>query len=286
MRLYLFAATLAGILALSVPAHARDVCTLIADPATRAVLYQDGDCATRVTPASTFKVALAVMGYDAGIITSALEPKLPFREGYPDWAGESWRQDTDPTMWMANSTVWYSQRLAEMLGAEKLTEYAQQLGYGNADFAGDPGRDNGLERSWISSSLKISPLEQAGLMAALVDGKLPVSKAAMTGAMELVQQGGTSEGWVLQGNTGSAYPRQADGNFDRARGWGWYVGWAEKGDQRLVFVRLAQDEQRHEVSGGLRARDALVKDWARMVEGLYMPRPSLPLVGGGTYQVW
>lgn len=268
MRLSLFAAALAGVFASAVPAQARDICTLIADAATRTVLHQEGDCETRVTPASTFKVALAVMAYDAGIITSAHDPQLPFKEGYADWMGEAWRQDTDPTMWMVNSTVWYSQRLTEMLGAEKLTAYAQKFGYGNADFSGDPGKDNGLERSWISSSLKISPLEQAGFVAALVDGKLPVSPAVISGTMELVQQGGTSDGWTLQGKTGSAFPRMADGNFDRARGWGWYVGWAEKGDRRLVFVRLAQDEQRHQKSGGLRARDELVEDWAGLVAGL------------------
>lgn len=268
MRPIFFAAALAGVFALSVPAQARDICTLIADAATRTVLFEEGDCETRVTPASTFKVALAVMAYDAGIITSAHEPKLPFREGYADWAGDTWRQDTDPTMWMEYSTVWYSQRLAEMLGAEGLTAYGQKFGYGNADFSGDPGKDNGLERSWISSSLKISPLEQAGFVAALADGKLPVSQAAMAGTMEIVQQGGSSSGWTLQGKTGSAYPRKADGNFDRARGWGWYVGWAEKGGRRLIFVRLAQDEQRHSVSGGLRARDKLVADWAGLVGGL------------------
>jgi len=90
----------------------------------------------------------------------------------------------------------------------------------------------------------------------------------MSGAMSIVQQGGESDGWVPRGKTGSAYPRQTDGNFDRARGWGWYVGWAEKDGRRLVFVRLAQDEQRHEVSGGLRARDALIEDWAGLVAGL------------------
>ena len=170
MRLVFAAAVLAGFLGVSGAAQARDLCTVVADAATRTVLIQDGDCETRVTQASTFKVALAVMGYDAGIITSAHAPKLPFKEGYPDWMGEAWRQDTDPTMWMVNSTVWYSQRLTEMLGAETLTSYAQNLGYGNADFSGDPGKNNGLERAWISSSLKISPLEQAGFMAALVEG--------------------------------------------------------------------------------------------------------------------
>jgi beta-lactamase class D len=246
-------------------AQARDICTLIADPATRTVLYQEGDCETRVTPASTFKVALAVMAWDAGIITSPHEPKLEFKQGYADWMGDAWRQDTDPAMWMEYSTVWYSQRLAERLGADGLKSYGQKFGYGNADFSGDPGKENGLERSWISSSLKISPLEQAGFVAALVEGKLPVSQAAMTGAMSIVQQGGESGGWVLQGKTGSAFPRLADGNFDRAHGWGWYVGWAEKDGRRLVFVRLAQDEQRHQVSGGLRAREKLIADWAGLV---------------------
>lgn len=254
--------------AFAAPAQARDICTLIADAATRTVLFQEGDCETRVTPASTFKVALAVMAYDAGIIISAHEPELPFKKGYADWAGDAWRQDTDPTMWMVNSTVWYSQRLTEMLGAERLSEYAQKLGYGNADFSGDPGKNNGLERAWISSSLKISPMEQAGFMAALVEAKLPVAPEATAGAMELVQPGGQSDGWRFRGKTGSAFPRMADGNFDRARGWGWYVGWAEKGGRKLVFVRLTQDEQRHQVSGGLRARDKLVADWAGMVAGL------------------
>ena len=268
MRFSLLAVALTGVFALAAPAQARDICTLIADATTRTVLHQEGDCETQVTPASTFKVALAVMAYDAGIITSAHEPKLPFREGYADWQGAAWRQDTDPTMWMVNSTVWYSQRLAEILGAEGMTAYAKKFGYGNADFSGDPGKNNGLERSWISSSLKISPLEQAGFVAALVDGRLPVSHAAMSGAMELVQQGGASDGWTLRGKTGSAYPRQADGNLDRTRGWGWYVGWAEKEDRKLVFVRLAQDEQRQQVSGGLRARDQLLADWAGLVGAL------------------
>jgi beta-lactamase class D len=262
MRAVLFAVVVA--LGFSGGAEARDICTLVADAASREVLVEDGDCRSRVTPASTFKMVLAVMAYDAGIITSAHEPKLPFKEGYADWGGKAWRQDTDPAMWMANSTVWYSQRLAERLGADVLTRYAKSFGYGNADFSGDAGKNNGLERSWISSSLQVSPMEQAGFVAALVNGKLPVSAEAMRGAMGLVVQGGESDGWVLNGKTGSAFPRKADGNFDRARGWGWYVGWAEKGDRRVVFVRLAQDEARNEVSGGLRARDALVADWAEL----------------------
>jgi beta-lactamase class D len=245
---------------LAAPAQAGTICTLVADPVTRDVLLTEGDCEGRVTPASTFKLPLAVMAFDAGIITSPTEPKFPFKQGYADWIA-AWRQDTDPTMWMHYSNVWYSQRLTERLGAGQLTAYARDFGYGNADFSGDPGRNNGLERSWISSSLKVSPLEQAGFVAALLERKLPVSPGAVDGAISLLDSPGMADGWQIRGKTGSAYPRRADYSFDYARGWGWYVGWAEKAGRRAVFVRLNQDDERHDVSGGLRARDELVQQW-------------------------
>lgn len=244
----------------AMPAQARVICTLVADAQSRQVLLSEGDCESRATPASTFKLPLTVMGFDAGIIISAQEPKLPFKEGYADWIAD-WRQDTDPAMWMHYSNVWYSQRITEKLGADKLAAYARSFGYGNGDFSGDPGLNNGLERSWISSSLQISPLEQADFVAALVERKLPVLPAAMEGAIGLIESAGVAEGWTLWGKTGSAYPRRTDRSFDYAKGWGWYVGWAEKDGRRLVFARLAQDEQRHKISGGLRARDALLAEW-------------------------
>lgn len=255
----------ASMLIAAMPAQARIICTLLAEAETRAVLLAEGDCESRVTPASTFKLPLAVMAFDAGIIISPQEPKLPFKEGYSDWVA-AWRQDTDPLMWMHYSNVWYSQRLTEQLGADRLTSYAQGFGYGNTDFSGDPGRNNGLERSWISSSLKISPLEQAGFVAALLARQLPVDGRAVSGALSLLESPGEADGWQVWGKTGSAYPRRADYSFDYAKGWGWYVGWAEKSGRRVVFVRLNQDEQRHQVSGGLRARDALMHEWPALVQ--------------------
>ena len=50
---------------------ARPICTVVADAATGQMLVQQGDCATRVTPASTFKVAISLMGFDAGVLKDA-----------------------------------------------------------------------------------------------------------------------------------------------------------------------------------------------------------------------
>jgi len=255
-------------LVLSFPARAGMICTLVADADTGAVLVEEGDCDRRVTPASTFKVPLAVMGFDAGLLIDPHSPSLPFQPGYADWGGPNWRVNTDPTHWMTHSVVWFSQLLTPRLGADELTRYAQALGYGNADFSGDPGRNNGLERAWIGSSLKISPREQVAFLARLVTLDLPVSRPAITSTLAILQSPGTFASWQLWGKTGSAFPRNADYSLDRARGWGWYVGWAQRDGRRLVFARLDQDEARNQVSGGLRARDAFLAAWPTLA-----PRP-------------
>lgn len=247
------------------PAQANTICTLITDARTGTVLLEEGDCGSRVTPASTFKVPLAVMAYDAGILADAHHPVMAFRTGDPDWGGANWTKDTGPADWMRYSVVWYSQRITHAMGAEALTRYAQGFDYGNADFSGDPGFDNGLERAWIASSLQVSPREQAAFLRALVLDALPVRPEAMEHAREIVQIHRIGD-WVIHGKTGTAYPRRADRSFDYARGWGWYVGWAQGGGRTLIFVRLTQAHERSSGSPGNLTRDAFLRQWLGLVE--------------------
>ncbi len=239
-------------------AQARTICSIVADEAG-ATVFEEGDCATRVTPASTFKVPLAVIAFDARVLTSPDEPVLPFREGYADW-GDGWREATGPKAWMHRSVLWYSRLIAREIGAETIARYLQRMDYGNADFSGDPGAGNALDRAWISSSLKISPREQVAFMSALSRHALPVTDWAQSLTIHIMERH-RSGGWTATGKTGSAYPRLADGTFDRARGWGWYAGWIERNGRRFAFARLAQDETRHATSGGLRARAAWLEAW-------------------------
>jgi beta-lactamase class D len=245
-------------------AQAKTVCTLIIDAVKDAVLLEEGDCRSRVTPASTFKVPLAVMAYDAGILTDAHAPVMPFRPGDPDWGGANWTRDTDPTDWMRYSVIWYSQRITRTMGAEALAGYARRFGYGNADFSGDPGFDNGLERAWVASSLQVSPHEQATFLRALVLDALPVQPRAMSRAREIVEVRRVGR-WAVHGKTGTAYPRRADRSFDYAHGWGWYVGWARAGERTLVFVRLTQASERRSGSPGNLTREAFLRQWPGLV---------------------
>ena len=260
MRRSAFLALVASCLIAAPGAKAAEICTLIADGESGAVILERGDCRTRVTPASTFKVPLAVMGFDAGFLTAPDAPVLDFQEGYPDWIAE-WLRPTDPAAWMRHSVGWYSQQVTKALGAERLSAYAGAWGYGNADFSGDPGLGNGLERAWIASSLEVSPAEQVQFLHGLVNRTLPASAAAMEMTVAIVEGHRAGE-WSVKGKTGSAYPRRADRSFDRARAWGWYVGWATKGERSVVFARLNQDEERTEGPSGLRARDGFLAELA------------------------
>lgn len=263
---------LSGALAMTPVVRAKTLCTVIADAGDGRILLQEGEaCGARVTPASTFKIPLSLMGFDAGFLQDETAPKLPYREGYVAWGGKAWTQPTDPARWMRYSVVWFSQQITGFLGAERLHRYAAAFGYGNADLSGDPGKDNGLERSWIASSLTISPLEQIAFLDKLVNRRLPVSAQAMDMTRRIVQPAEPGDGWVLKGKTGGAFPRRKDGSFDRARGWGWYVGWAEKDGRTLVFVRLTQDEKRQKGSPGTRARKALLANWPALAARALAP---------------
>jgi len=159
-------------------AHAAEaVCTAVADVATGKSLKQEGACTQRVTPASTFKIAISLMGYDSGFLVNEHVPALPFHKGYPDW-NPSWRVTTDPTSWIKNSVVSFSQQVTGSLGVGRFQQYVSEFHYGNEDVSGDPQRHDGLTQAWLSSSLQISPLEQLLFLRKVVQRQLPVSARA------------------------------------------------------------------------------------------------------------
>lgn len=142
---------------ISLPTWVHTQCFLVHEH--QRAIYKEGDCSARHAPCSTFKIVLSLIGYNEGLLLNETHPEWPFQEGYLDDL-ERWKQAHTPLMWMKNSCVWYSQVLAQKLGIARFKEYIEEMNYGNRDVSGDKGQDNGLTRSWLSSSLKISPEEQ------------------------------------------------------------------------------------------------------------------------------
>lgn len=235
------------------------LCTAVADAANGEMIRQEGSCDRSVTPASTFKIAISLMGYDSGFLKDAHLPLLPFHEGYADWI-PAWRAATDPARWIKRSVVWYSQLITKSLGEERFRNYVTAFHYGNENVSGDPGKHNGLTGAWLSSSLKISPLGQLEFLRKVVRRELPVSAHAYEMTRLLTDIGVQPGGWHVYGKTGAGLPRKPDGTLNVGRAYGWFVGWAVKDGRTVVFARLIQDSERQPVPPGFRARDGVLRD--------------------------
>ncbi|AMY68325.1 class D beta-lactamase [Frigidibacter albus] len=252
-------AAAAATLALTFPASAdeRVVCTLALEVGTTDALIREGSCEERMSPASTFKVAISLMGFDTGILTAPDAPEWPFQDGYADW-NPKWKKATTPKSWMQDSVVWFSQRATEQLGPDRFAAYVDDFDYGNEDVSGDKGKGNGLINSWLSSSLQISPEEQVAFLTRMLAGRLPVSTQAVQQTAELMDNSEQSGVWHVYGKTGAGMPFGEDGELLKGQPFGWYVGWAEKGDRKIAFARLIRFSERPEGAPGLIARDGLM----------------------------
>jgi len=160
-----------------------------------------------------------------------------------------------------------SARRTRRLGAGRFQRYVDDPNYGNRDLSGDPGENNGLASAWLSSSLKISPLEQTAFLRRLLSRQLPVSKDAMDLTEAIMPQFPLPDGWTVYGKTGTGFQPGPLGAPDHDRQFGWFVGWAQKGARRVVFARLLKDEAKNEEYAGPRARDSVLADLPRLLAG-------------------
>jgi Beta-lactamase class D len=214
----------------------RPACSGFIAKHNEAVIKAVGKYDDRQPPYSTFKVALALMGFDAGILENKESPKWAFKAEYEknfqNWYTREkglkyhWCQDHTPATFMRYSVVWFSHQITQRLGLERFQDYIVRLNYGNQDVRGTLGKNDGLYNSWLGTSLQISPREQVELLENLRANKLDISKEAQAKTREVMDRGEEWNGWKLYGKTG--------GGSDAI---GWFVGWIEKNGQQIVFAQ-------------------------------------------------
>ncbi len=223
--------------AFTAPAHSEVACTLLLEVGRSEPVFQNGEqCGVEFAPASTFKIPLALIGFETGLLKSPDEPVIDYDPAL-NAPYKSWRRGTSPRDWLQYSVIWYSHWLTQQLGMEQFQGHVDALGYGNQDLSGTPGLGDGLTRAWLSTSLKISPQEQAEFLMRLISGDLPYSVEALSNTMATTTQFETQSGLVLHGKTGNAWATDALGNRLKEQH-GWFVGWFPKNDTQFVFVHL------------------------------------------------
>lgn len=242
-------------------------CTALMDAATGQQLRRDGQCDARATPASTFNIMVALMGYDSGILIDEHTPVFKYQPSYTTWNQEDWRIDTDPSSWIKYSNLWFAQQVTTRLGKDGLQRYINRFDYGNQDVTGDAGKHNGLTQSWVGSSLLISADEQVAFMRKIVNRQLPISAKAYDMTARILHPQTLANGWTIYGKTGTASPSLPDGSDDDSRQYGWYVGWATKGGRTIVFANMVLDHRQEEYAG-FRTREAFMRNVATQLDTL------------------
>jgi beta-lactamase class D len=252
-------ASASGARADAVP-DARQVCTVIEDAKSGAGIFREGASSTRHSPCSSFKIAIALMGFDSGVLQDPHHPVLDYQPGYYAPVAHM-KETTDPTIWLRDSVVWYSQQATKKLGMQRFQAYVNKFDYGNRDLSGHPGKHDGLTWAWLMTSLAISPDEQVGFIRRLLGRTLTISNHAYDMTIAGMPVFTTAGGWTIRGKTGSGVWQDSGANAGKQQGW--FVGWAEKNERQLAFAHF-EITARDGKTGGVKARDALLAGFDRM----------------------
>ena len=193
------------------------------------------DCATRLSPASTYKIPHALIGLETGVITASTVYKW---DGVKHPQQPKWNQDHTVLSAMKPSVVWFFQRMAPQIGAPGAHDWLQKLSYGNADTSGE------ITQYWLNGRLRISPDEQLSFLQKFYAGTLPISNTyvdQLKGAMEqgrgtienargVVQLNGEwREGVSLNSKTGAT-------TIASGESVSWLVGQLTADQKKIVFA--------------------------------------------------
>ena len=99
--------------------------------------------------ASTYKVPLAIIGFDIGILENPQIPVITYDQSFEeDLAAEIegvsidlraiWGKEVNPYLWMQKSCVWYSQQLSRKLEMQQTQDYLAKFRYGNQAITNKP----------------------------------------------------------------------------------------------------------------------------------------------------
>jgi beta-lactamase class D len=125
------------------------------------------DCATRLSPASTYKIPHALIGLETGAVTERTVEKW---DGVRHPDQPKWNLDHTVFSAMKPSVLWFFQKMAPRIGAERAHEWLRRFAYGNADTSGP------ITEYWINGRLRISPDEQLTFLMRFYGSTLPVKR--------------------------------------------------------------------------------------------------------------
>ena len=181
-------------------------------------IYDMEQATSRTSPNSTYKIYDALFGLEEGVIT----PNDSFMAwDKTDYPFEAWNRNQNLFSAMQSSVNWYFEEIDKQIGSSAIQDYIRKIRYGNEDVR------NSRTAYWMQGALKISPVEQVELLAALHNNRFdfaPENIDAVKNSICLF----SSESKTLYGKTGTGRVDGQDVN-------GWFVGFIETADNTYFF---------------------------------------------------
>ena len=173
----------------------------------------------RVAPNSTYKIYDALFGLEEDIITP--------ENSFISWNGESypfeaWNADQTLQSAMNSSVNWYFESVDEQLGAANISNYIEEIGYGNENISGD------FSTYWMESSLKISPIEQVELLTRLQNNSFSFAPENINAVKDSI--------CLSSSDAGTFYGKTGTGRVDGQDVNGWFIGFVETADHTYFFA--------------------------------------------------
>ena len=180
----------------------------------------------QLIPASTFKILNSLIALEVGVI-------LDERTVIP-WDGvtrqrKELNRDLELQTAFRLSAVPHFQALARRVGAERMKQYVDAVGYGNCDISGK------IDEFWLKGDLKISPREQIQFLTRLYQDELPFSHRTMAIVKKMMISEETSE-YTIRSKTGWA-------TLAQKKNVGWWVGWVERKSQIHFFATVLEAKE-------------------------------------------
>jgi beta-lactamase class D len=169
--------------------------------------------ATRLVPASTFKIANTIIALETGVVNDENEI-IPY--GGKPQPFKQWEKDMSMREAIALSAVPIYQEIARRVGLGRYRDWLARLDYGNRQ----PGTS--VDTFWLDGPLEISAVEQARFVARLAEQKLDASSRAQAITRDIIRLG-NSGSKLLHGKTGW--------RFSSNPNLGWWTGWVEQDGQ-------------------------------------------------------
>ena len=172
------------------------------------------------SPASTFKILVALIALETGALRSADEIVPWNGRAYPKH--REWQADMALKRAMETSSESYFGVLANRIGRERLAEWVARVGYGNGRIGNDP------PNVWHDGVLTVTAMQQLNFIDRLRLGRLPF-RIEHIGTVKSALLREQADGRSLYAKTGTHFDGENTGNA-------WWIGWVEGKGRATTFV--------------------------------------------------